>query len=205
MILKVCGMREPHNIREVLALPVDILGLIFYSASPRAIDPSNDDLARFIKQLNVQTAGVFVDEDIHTVWAIARRFRLDIVQLHGQESPHYCAELKQGYRVIKSVSVGSDIEVSYLESYLGSVDWFLFDTRSGAPGGSGKKFNWDLLTQYTLDVPFFLSGGIGPEDGRLIAGIPFAQFMGIDVNSRFEISPGFKDAHLLRTLIEDIK
>ena len=205
MKVKVCGMSEIGNILELVKLPVDLMGFIFYSASPRAADPEDRELVRLIRQLDVETVGVFVDENPVVIERIATRLNLDVIQLHGKESPEYCGEFKTKYKIIKMISVGTDGALPDLAAYIGNVDWFLFDTRSNVPGGSGQKFNWDLLTTYRLPVPFLLSGGIGPGDEPMLRQIGVPQFLGIDVNSRFEIKPGLKDIHLLHTFIENIK
>ncbi len=201
MIIKVCGMREPDNIRQLSELQADFLGLIFYVQSPRAVDPEDNALAETLSGLSVPTAGVFVDSEPSRILATAHRFKLNMIQLHGDESPAVCEILRKDFQVVKAFCVGEDIDPGKLLDYADVADWFLFDTRSSVRGGSGKKFNWNILNASKIPLPFLISGGIGPGDVQRIKEINLKNFLGIDVNSRFEIRPGLKNIELLKSFI----
>ena len=131
---------------------------------------------------------------------------LEVIQLHGKESPEFCKQLKQaGFIVIKAFSVDELFDFITLKAFIGSCDLFLFDTKSLLPGGTGKKFNWQLLNNYQLDIPFFLSGGIGPDDLNVIRELSHPQLFGIDINSGFEVSPALKDIEKVGIFISKIR
>ncbi|MEO1449594.1 MAG: phosphoribosylanthranilate isomerase [Bacteroidota bacterium] len=193
MKLKVCGMRRPENIEDLLTVKPDFIGFIFYPKSsryaPRFLDPM------FAKMLDgPQKVGVFVNEDVEDVKYLARDYGLDMLQLHGQESPELCGELRDaGYQVIKVFSVGSEFDFDQLTPYEDVVDYFLFDTKGLLPGGNGTTFDWSLLEDYAGKVPFFLSGGIGPDHVAQIQALDLPMLYALDVNSKFEVKPGLKD------------
>lgn len=203
MKIKVCGMKIPENIKAVAELEIDYMGFIFYEPSPRFVGSDlsiNDALDEGIKGV-----GVFVDEPIENVQMLLNKHSLKLVQLHGMESPEYCQEMKEaGYTVIKAFRVGEDFDFNSLEKYLSACDYFLFDTKGKTHGGTGKKFNWTILQQYTYNKPFFLSGGIGPADFKVINAFKHPQLYALDLNSRFEISPGEKNTTELNYFLEKI-
>ena len=126
--------------------------------------------------------------------------------MHGNESPAYCSSFRSlGLSVIKVFNIENEFNFESLTGYLPVCDFFLFDTKSTKPGGSGRKFNWEKLDEYSFDKPFFLSGGIGPEDAGLIKSISNRGLYGVDINSRFETVTGIKDAERVRKFIEGIK
>ncbi len=200
MEIKVCGMREPEN---MLALQENIspdwIGLIFYEKSPRYV---GDEPAVSLQQIRLPKVGVFVDESIARVLHSIQAFHLSAIQLHGNESPEYIRLLlgQTFLPIWKVVSVGEAIDWKLLEAYLPYVDRFLFDTATASHGGSGKKFNWQVLDTYPFEKPFFLSGGIEggsvEEIRQLLAVSP--QLIGVDLNSRFEDRPGFKNMEKLK-------
>ncbi len=203
MIIKVCGLRDVNNIRQVEELGVDWMGFIFHSDSPR-------DVGAKVKYLpeKVKRVGVFVDKIPEVIIERAKENRLNIIQLHGSEPPWYCINLKmEGFKIIKSFGIDADGEIPslQLDAYEGKCDYFLFDTKTSKHGGSGKKFNWEKLSGYKGNTPFILSGGIGPEDVEAIKGINHPKFAGIDLNSRFELTPGVKDIELLKSFIEQFR
>ena len=155
---------------------------------------------------DIKKTGVFVDERIDRIVKISKLTGLDLIQLHGNESPLYCSELKShGLSVIKAFNIGNEFSFETLIRYLTVCDYFLFDTKSDKPGGNGRKFDWKKLDKYSLDKPFFLSGGIGPLDTHLIKSITTRGLFAVDINSRFETAAGFKDAELVKTFIKAIK
>lgn len=201
MIIKVCGMRDADNIREIENLGIDWMGFIFYSKSPRAV---NDMLGYIPKK--VKRVGVFVDELIEIILETEMLFRLDMVQLHGNESPELCRQLKStGAKIIKAFSIEDKFPAEKVNEYNGACDYFLFDTKTHLHGGSGKKFNWDVLSDYQGDTPFLLSGGISIDDTEEILAFSHPQFIGIDINSKFEISPALKDVEQIKQFIEKIR
>lgn len=201
-IIKVCGMRDPENIRMVCQLGIDWMGFIFYPASPRYVDISNwPDIIRMIHP-DVKSVGVFVNEDEESLLRIIQICRLGMVQLHGQESPRLCHSLKRsGIGVIKAFSVSEGFDFDHTKPYSDVVDFFLFDTKTPKMGGSGEKFDWAILDNYKGNTPFLLSGGIGPGDQYRIKTLKHPQLAGFDLNSRFEILPALKNVELLNEFI----
>ena len=199
MIVKVCGMRESDNIREVAALRPDWMGFIFWPRSSRYVRKFPEHVPTHLKRV-----GVFVDEVIETVKQIAEDYALDLIQLHGKESPEYASELRE-WKVIKAFNIASAEDLTQTEAYEGVVDYFLFDTKGKSVGGNGEKFDWDVLNDYHGDTPFLLSGGIGPDDAERVRNFHHPKCIGIDLNSRFEIEPGLKDVEQLRTFIKQVR
>lgn len=203
MIIKVCGMREPENIRQVASLGVDWMGFIFYAGSPRAIDGKTETMGG---DLPVKKTGVFVNAPVEEILRTAERYRLNMLQLHGNETPVECSRLQaNGYQVIKAFRVSSEKSFEEVNRYAGNADYFLFDTPCKNYGGSGLRFDWSLLAAYRGETPFLLSGGIGPEQAEEIRRFRHPRFAGIDLNSRFEVSPGRKDVEKLSAFIRLIR
>lgn len=203
--IKVCGLRDPENIIGIASLSPDYMGFIFYPGSVRYIgrDPERN-LFSLIPQ-GIKKTGVFVDEKIEAVHGAVSGYGLEAVQLHGTETEDYCKQLKSpDLVVIKTFRIGPGFDFNITYSYIDCCDFFLFDTQSGIPGGSGKKFSWDLLERYKTDKPFFLSGGIGIEDIETITSFHNKKLYAIDINSRFETAPGIKNVELVRSFIENI-
>ena len=225
--LKICGMLHPENIREVAALQPDYLGFIFFKGSKRYAGAVLPEVLEALPE-NIKRTGVFVNETLETVLSLVHKYQLNALQLHGAESPEYCRELKVGLasmgvsaptelhanstavktettgatgkvQLIKAFGVNEDFDFSRLNAYAGIVDFFLFDTQTPDHGGSGKQFDWQLLDKYTLNLPYFLSGGIGVESAEMLNSIVDHRLFAIDVNSKFEIEPGLKDLEKLKT------
>lgn len=195
-------MRDEHNIRAVELLDIDWMGFIFYPLSSRYVGEQLSYLPD-----KVTRVGVFVNEQPEIVRKRAEQSRLQILQLHGKESPAYCRELKkQGYRVIKAFGIETDqpFPTENVQRYEGSCDYFLFDTKTPMHGGSGQKFNWELLNDYRGTIPFLISGGLSPGDAEVIKAFSHPQLMGVDLNSGFETSPAVKDTTLLQPFIEQL-
>ncbi len=197
-LIKVCGMREAENIREVEALGIDVIGFIFWPKSSRCVSTRPDYLP-----VNAKRAGIFVNEDIEQVKRIAVDYALDIIQLHGNESPEYARNLRN-WKVIKAFNIASEEDLESTVIYDGAVDYFLFDTKGKAVGGNGEKFDWEVLASYNGQSPFILSGGIGPDDTERVRTFYHPQCIGIDLNSRFELSPGLKDITALRRFLSQL-
>jgi len=207
MKIKVCGMKSPDNIRELSQLPIDLMGLIFYPKSPRYIGDLAPDALDALPE-NIGRVGVFVNEDLQVVVDFINKYRLNYVQLHGNESPEYCINLKglsPEIKIIKAFSIAEASDFEKTKDYENRVDYFLFDTKTPQYGGSGQKFDWSILNDYTGNAPFFLSGGISAEDALLIRKLENDRIVGLDLNSRFEIEPGLKNIELLHRFIKEIK
>ncbi|WP_445385535.1 phosphoribosylanthranilate isomerase [Robiginitalea sp. IMCC44478] len=211
MKIKVCGMK--FNPEAVAALEPDYMGFIFWDKSPRNLNqPLPEKLGRLISRI-----GVFVDAPKEYVRNKFEEHQLSGVQLHGAESPAYCRKLREELNefstsevfLIKAFSVGDTFDFEHVESYLPMCDYFLFDTKGKLPGGTGRAFNWELLKRYPFDKPFFLSGGIGPDDIpkiREFLKTENAVFChAVDLNSKFEIQAGEKDVESLKTFMDQIR
>ncbi|MDQ0966942.1 phosphoribosylanthranilate isomerase [Flavobacterium sp. W4I14] len=204
--LKVCGMRLAANIAAVAELQPDYLGFIFYEKSPRLISDVSAELIKYIPS-EIKTVGVFVNEALEKVKDKVNTLKLKTVQLHGSESTEYCAALKSSFpalEVIKAFGIDEDFDFSGLGAYLNVVDYFLFDTKTKMHGGSGKTFNWSVLDRYTYTKPYFLSGGIDLEHAPTIKEINDERLYALDINSRFEIEPGLKDAEKIKEFIKEM-
>ena len=201
--LKVCGMREPSNISEVAALNPDYMGFIFYFKSSRFVEMMVFYVAQRLKAQGIEPVAVFVNPSVAYVLHIRDKYGFSHVQLHGRETPQTCAELKSmGMHVMKAFSVENASDLAKTADYEGTCEYYLFDTKSNLPGGSGKQFDWSILDNYQGETPFFLSGGIGPDDVERIKGFSHPKLVGIDVNSKFETRPAHKDAELLKSFIQ---
>lgn len=204
MKIKVCGLRETENIEAVAALNPDYMGFIWYAQSPRYVYRLSEETLRKLPADIVKTA-VFVNEIPDIIKALIEEYSFNAVQLHGQESPEICAELKQDVTVIKAFGLDEHFDFSKLKVYEGKVDYFLFDTKTPKHGGSGQIFNWDVLNEYNLSVPFFLSGGLSLDNLQQVKQIKHPAFYGVDLNSRFESAPGMKSISKLKKAFEILK
>lgn len=204
--VKVCGLTDADNARQIARTGIDFAGFIYYPASKRYVGIKPE--MRLFENIppDVCRVGVFVNEDPSEVVRISREAGFNIVQLHGNEDFSYCRRLKaSGFRVIKAFRIGKEIDPEFINLFSEVCDYYLFDTESRAYGGSGKKFNWKFLNGIKLNKPFFLSGGIGPDDVHELKKITNSMFYAVDINSRFEISPGIKDVGKVKVFVERIK
>ncbi len=202
--IKVCGMRDPQNLEQVCALAPEFVGFIFYPRSKRFVGSSPDPALFDIPGPGIKKVGVFVDEEVSLVRKVIEVYGLDVVQLHGAESVDYCRKLAgEPVEVIKALD--PDEQRSGIEKYRGVVDRFLFDSAGKGYGGTGQKFDWKVLEHLRVPAPFLLSGGIGPGDAGTLRTISLKGLMGIDINSRFELSPGRKDIEQLKEFIIEIR
>lgn len=198
-IVKVCGMRRPDNLLAIARLPVDWVGLIFHPESPRHVvpDPDLEAALLHIPQLKV---GVFVRQTPTEVVATVQHWQLDMVQLHGDQSPAFCASLRAmmpEVPLIKVFRIGAQFDFREVLPFAPMCRYVLFDTLAAQPGGTGRRFDWSILDDYRVGPPFVLSGGIGPDAAEAIRAIDHPLFMGIDLNSRFERKPADKEEALL--------
>jgi phosphoribosylanthranilate isomerase len=209
LVIKVCGMRKAANIREIEALGIDWLGLIFWPKSSRYVSERPDYLPR-----NAKRVGVFVNEMPDKIVSISRLYSLDYIQLHGQEAISDINRLRQAIadqgsatippQLIKAFNIATVDDLKATKPYEGIADYFLFDTKGPSVGGNGTQFDWEVLNAYQGRTPFLLSGGIGPDDAERIQAFHHPQCIGIDLNSRFELSPGLKDVQKLKTFLQKI-
>jgi phosphoribosylanthranilate isomerase len=200
MIIKTCGMRDADNIRAVSELGIDWMGFIFWPPSSRYVSEKPSFLPTRQKRV-----GVFVDARIEEVKSKADEYALDLIQLHGSESPAFCEWLKANSRqqLIKAFNIATQEDLEQTIPYEGLVDYFLFDTKAKMVGGNGTQFDWSVLSAYQGNTPFLLSGGIGPDDAEKVRNFHHPQLAGIDLNSRFELSPALKDIEKLKQFITE--
>lgn len=198
-------MKYQDNMTEVAALQPDYLGFIFYDKSARNFDTSIPEISNSIKK-----TGVFVNENLQVVIEKIKTFDLQAVQLHGEETPEFCIDLKNSYaefnskplEIIKVFSIKNEFNFEVLKPYESVCDYFLFDTKGKHPGGNGYTFDWNVLNAYPSTKPFFLSGGIGFDEVEAVKEFQKSTASkycyALDVNSKFEIEPGLKDIELLK-------
>lgn len=209
MNIKVCGITSLKQLQQLDGLDIGFAGLIFYKHSPRFVGNkiSVDDLKN--ADMDIKTVGVFVNEVYDEIINIVEEYGLDAVQLHGDESPYLCEQLAEHVEVIKAFAVQKKSTKSIdqmVAEYDEACDYYLFDTaKNGIPGGTGEKFNWQLLADAKIEKPFFISGGIGPGDAALVKAFKHPDFYGVDVNSLFEKEPGVKDMGLVLQFLNGLK
>ncbi len=201
MKVKVCGLINPENVTELNSLKIDFIGLNFYKPSSRFLDESN--LAYFKHYKETKKVGVFVNENIDKLLITAEKFALDYIQLHGNESPSYTDTVSNHFKTIKVFSILEEKDFESSSAYK-NCDYFLFDTKTKNHGGSGKKFSWELLSNYKGETPFLLAGGIKPNDTSAIKSIKHPKFAGIDINSGFETKPGIKDINAIESFLKEL-
>jgi len=203
--LKVCGMKVSENIRQLIDIQPHYIGFIFYPKSKRYVgDSLSPEIINSISS-NIKKVGVFVNESLDTIEKWAKKYQLDYIQLHGDESTNFCKELNNvGYQLIKAFQVHKDFDFNELEEYKKHCKYFLFDTQTPLYGGSGHKFDWQLLGNYDNEKPFFLSGGIDLEDIEAIIKIKNLNVHAIDINSKFEIEPGLKNIEKVKKFKEQL-
>jgi phosphoribosylanthranilate isomerase len=206
MLIKVCGMRQPENIRALQSLPVHFMGLIFHEKSPRHVTKKIP--VPLLNKEMIPRVGVFVDKSIDFIAQKISDYRLAGVQLHGKETPQFCEKLRNKFPemyVFKAFSVSEDFDFSVTKAYENVADFLIFDTKGENAGGNGVSFDWSLLKKYDGTVPFFLSGGIREADAAPILHLAFPYLAGVDINSRFEIEPALKDIDKINKFIEVLR
>ena len=204
MIVKVCGMRNAENIRQLDEAHIaDWMGFIFYPKSPRYVAERPTYLPRYS-----QRVGVFVNENTDDILAHHADYGFNLIQLHGGESPAFCqalrARLPKEVKLIKAIPVSSATALCAAETYAAAIDYFLFETPTTSYGGSGNQFDWNILHEYHGPVPFLLAGGIGPGDANQVNAFRHPRFVGIDLNSRFETAPALKDIPTITTFKQQL-
>jgi phosphoribosylanthranilate isomerase len=198
--IKICGMRDAENIAAIGSLRPQYMGFIFYPKSPRYVGDSFDIPANL--PASIKRVGVFVNESNAVIIAKSNTLKLGLVQLHGNESPAQCDELKAtGLGVIKVFSIDDDFSFELTKPYREVVDYFLFDTKGKYYGGNAKAFNWKILGKYDQEVPFFLSGGLSPDNVNTLGDIQKMNLHALDLNSGVEVNPGLKDIEKIRTIM----
>ena len=210
MRVKVCGMTDLDQVNQLNDMGVEFCGFIFYPKSPRYVFKHMPAVT--IKKIkgNINKVGVFVNADVEDVLQTVDDCGLYLVQLHGDESPRACEKIADYVSVIKAFRLGEGDNILWkIKDYQDVVDMFLFDTEGVGYGGTGKKFNWEALLNLNINKPFFLSGGIQPDDAEILK--EFSKnavgmdLFAVDINSKFEISPGYKDMEKVRTFVSQLK
>lgn len=204
---KVCGITSTKQAHALDELGVHYIGFIFYQLSKRYVlnKMSLNEVSNFTPKI-AKKVGVFVNEELENLLQIATAASLDCIQLHGDETPEYCAAIYEKFELIKVFRVGD--KMPELATFENVADYYLFDTDSKMYGGTGVHFNWELLKGNTIGKPFFLSGGIGPND---LGGIEVIKqtksgkdLLAVDINSQFEEAPGIKNLEKIKTFIYEI-
>ncbi|HTD97669.1 MAG TPA: phosphoribosylanthranilate isomerase [Mucilaginibacter sp.] len=204
MKIKICGLKHPDNIKAVAALAPDYMGFICYAPSPRYAEELQAETLTTLPASIFKTA-VFVNENAETIAKLTDTYNFDAIQLHGNEDPEFCDSLRSKAIIIKAFGLDENFDFEQLNEFEDNVDYFLFDTKTVQHGGSGKAFDWSLLDKYSLDIPFFLSGGLSLYNLKEIKLIKHPQFYGVDLNSRFEIEPGLKDVDKLKKAFDILR
>jgi len=206
MRVKVCGMTEFENLHAIAIAKPDYFGFIFYEKSPRAIK-----IKTLPKFKNIQKIGVFVNATYDYILKNQQQYKLNGVQLHGEEDVNYVKDLKdklpQGLKIFKAISVENTSDFKAINSYENYVDMIVLDTKTKLKGGSGQQFDWNLLNYYDAEIPFLLSGGISKNDVDKVLELQktHPKMRGVDINSKFEIKPGLKDAEQVIDFIKTLK
>jgi phosphoribosylanthranilate isomerase len=211
MRIKVCGMTRPEQVMQLDEMGVEFAGFIFYPKSPRYVfsHMSKEQLKK-LKGQHINKVGVFVNTPAEEVLQMVDSCGLYLVQLHGDESPRYCEKISNYVTVVKAFRMREGENILWrAKDYQDVCDMFLFDTEGAGYGGTGKKFNWNILKGENVRKPFFLSGGIQPEDVELLKEFEkesvAKDLFAIDINSKFEIAAGLKNMDAVRTFVNHIK
>jgi Phosphoribosylanthranilate isomerase len=208
MRVKVCGMTLPEQLEQLGGLGVTFAGFIFYPKSPRYVF-KHMTTTQIRKENNVNKVGVFVNASIEEVLHMVDECRLHMVQLHGDETPKYCEKIADYVSVVKAFRVSENDNIEWMiKHYMDVCDMFMFDTMGAGYGGTGKKFNWNMLKDASIGKPFFLSGGIEPGDEEQLKAfteLPVGKALfAVDINSKFEVSPGIKDMDKVKAFVEKL-
>jgi phosphoribosylanthranilate isomerase len=208
MNIKVCGITELKQLQQLDGLDIDFAGMIFYKDSPRYVvgklDPKDVKKADF----DLKKTGVFVNPEMIDVLDAIDEYGLEVVQLHGDETPEMCEDLSSEVEVIKAFRIAGTEDIDKLVAPYDAVcDYYLFDTGGlkESFGGTGKQFDWNILAKAKIEKPFFLSGGISVEDAARVKAFKHPDMFGVDINSKFEVSPGVKDMKLILQFRQGLK
>ena len=206
MRIKVCGMRDAHNIEQLLELQPDYMGFIFYEKSARNVADELDEALLKSFPKTTKKVGVFVNASAITILEKVKKYQLDYVQLHGEELPNFCKDLQlKGINIIKAFSLDENFNFAQLNNYKPWCDFFLFDAKGQNRGGNGITFDWSILERYDNEKPIFLAGGIGLENAEEALNMTGLKIHAIDINSRFELSPAMKDIEKVQELMYILK
>jgi phosphoribosylanthranilate isomerase len=198
--LKICGLTDPQNIKEIIELAPDMIGFIFYESSVRNIQ--DDNASKNIPN-SIQKVGVFVDADLTTIEAMIKKHQLNAIQLYHQDIS-LIQHLRTKVKLIKAIAVNTEADLSQAKLYEKQCDLFLFDTKGEKAGGNGIKFDWNILSSYEGEIPFILSGGIDISDVEHIKVLEHKKLYGIDINSKFEIKPGSKNIQKIKQFKKEL-
>jgi phosphoribosylanthranilate isomerase len=205
MKIKVCGITSVDQLLSLQELGVDYAGMIFYERSKRFVGNKFTEQLSKVKSLAIARVGVFVNAEMETVQKAIKDYGLTAVQLHGDETDEFCLDLMDKVQVIKVFRIADQKDIDALVAPFQEVShYYLFDTDTTAYGGSGKQFDWQLLEKAGINKPFFLSGGMGLEDVQKLKAVHHPYLYALDVNSRFETSPGVKDIDRVATFIKEL-
>jgi phosphoribosylanthranilate isomerase len=209
MLIKVCGITSVEQLKDLQLIGVDYAGLIFYPPSPRYVGKHKMQASETKEQqISIRKIGVFVNEQECDLLKLVDDWGLEMVQLHGEETPEFCERISKQVKVIKAFRVGAVDDIELMVSpYRDVVDYFLFDTMGEKYGGTGKQFDWKLVSNTVLEKPYFLSGGIGADLDQELNDFASTQkdLYAVDVNSKFEVSPGIKNMGLIRKFVDSLK
>lgn len=209
MRVKVCGMTQPEQVEELHDMGATFAGFIFYPKSPRYV--FRHLTSAQLKKINtINKVGVFVNSSAEEVLHMVDECRLHMVQLHGDESPKYCERIADYESVVKAFRLSDNDSIEWMvKPYVDVCDMFMFDTMGAGYGGTGKKFDWNILKGSDIGKPFFLSGGIQPEDGHALKEFshePVSKALfAVDINSKFETAPGVKDMKAVGKFLNELK
>lgn len=203
-------MTKPEQVKQLDEMGVEFAGFIFYPKSPRYVfkNMPSEEIKRIRGKIN--KVGVFVNADPDEILRTVDACGLYLVQLHGDENPRVCERIANYVSVIKAFRLTDDDNIQWkIREYYDAVDMFMFDTEGVGYGGTGKKFNWELLKGENIRKPFFLSGGITPDDGKHLKTFQneavAKDLFAIDINSKFEIVPGVKDMEKIKNFVKAVK
>jgi phosphoribosylanthranilate isomerase len=211
MRIKVCGMTKAEQVLQLDELGVEFAGFIFYPKSPRyVLSHMSKEQLKKLKGKHINKVGVFVNSPVEEVLQMVDACGLYLVQLHGDENPRYCEQIANYVTVVKAFRLREGEDILWrAKDYQDAADMFLFDTEGAGYGGTGKKFNWDILKGGNVRKPFFLSGGIQPEDVELLKAFEqesvAKDLFAVDINSKFELAPGLKDMNKIQAFVKELK
>lgn len=211
MRIKVCGMTKAEQVLQLDELGVEFAGFIFYPKSPRyVLSHMSKEQLKKLKGKHINKVGVFVNSPVEEVLQLVDACGLYLVQLHGDENPRYCEQIANYVTVVKAFRLREGEDILWrAKDYQDAADMFLFDTEGAGYGGTGKKFNWDILKGGNVRKPFFLSGGIQPEDVELLKAFEqesvAKDLFAVDINSKFELAPGLKDMNKIQAFVKELK
>jgi phosphoribosylanthranilate isomerase len=209
MNIKVCGITQLKQLQQLDAMDIDFVGLNFYSKSPRYVvgKISGEDISA--ADFDIKKVGVFVNETLEKIFKTVEEYDLDIVQLHGDETPTFCKRLFEEIEVIKTFRANGEAKniEELIKDFDDACDYYLFDTggQKEKLGGTGVQFDWNLLRKRRIEKPFFLAGGIGLLDVPKVKTFKHPDFFAVDINSKFEVSPGVKDLDMVKMFAQVLR